>query len=47
VCLNPPGLQKGLENWLIDIKMRTKGEDETARLVNIDGKTIRGADFTW
>jgi predicted transcriptional regulator with HTH domain len=44
-CLNPLELQKGLENWLVDIKMRTKGASETARLVNIDEKTIRGSGF--
>jgi hypothetical protein len=43
--LNPLELQKGLENQLVDIKMRTKGESEKARLVNIDGKTIRGSGF--
>jgi predicted transposase YbfD/YdcC len=44
-CLNLPGLQKGLENWLADVTMRTKEENGTARLVNIDGKTIRGSGF--
>jgi hypothetical protein len=44
-CLNPLELQKGLEDWLTDVKMRTKGENETARLVNIDGKTIMGSGF--
>jgi hypothetical protein len=46
-CLNPRELQKGLENWLTDLKIRNKGAGATARLVNIDGKTIRGAGFTW
>jgi predicted transposase YbfD/YdcC len=44
-CLNPRGLQEGLENWLVDVKVRQKGEEEGARLVNIDGKTIRGSGF--
>jgi predicted transposase YbfD/YdcC len=44
-CLNPRELQEGLENWLVDIKIRTKGEAAGARLVNIDGKTIRGRGF--
>jgi predicted transposase YbfD/YdcC len=42
-CLNPWELQEGLENWLVDIKLQKKGEG--ARLVNIDGKTIRGSGF--
>jgi predicted transposase YbfD/YdcC len=41
----PAGITERAENWLADIKMRTKGENETARLVNIDGKTIRGSRF--
>jgi hypothetical protein len=44
-CLNPYQLKEGLENWLMDIKVRTKGEGDAARLVNIDGKTIRGSGF--
>jgi predicted transposase YbfD/YdcC len=44
-CLNPRELQEGLENWLIDIKARKKEEGGGARLVNIDGKTIRGSGF--
>jgi hypothetical protein len=38
-------LQKELENWLADVKTRTKGGNEMARLVNIGGKTIRGSGF--
>jgi predicted transposase YbfD/YdcC len=44
-CLNPYQLKEGLENWLLDIKVRTGGEEDAARLVNIDGKTIRGSGF--
>jgi predicted transposase YbfD/YdcC len=44
-CLNPYQLKEGLENWLVDIKLRTKGAGDAARLVNIDGKTIRGSGF--
>jgi predicted transposase YbfD/YdcC len=44
-CLNPLELQEGLGNWLTDIKIRKKGEEAGARLVNIDGKTIRGSGF--
>jgi predicted transposase YbfD/YdcC len=44
-CLNPHELQGGLENWLVDVKERKKGEGAEARLVNIDGKTIRGSGF--
>lgn len=44
-CLNPYQLKEGLENRLLDIKLRTKGEEDAARLVNIDGKTIRGSGF--
>jgi hypothetical protein len=44
-CLNLLELQKGLENRLADVKMWRKGENKTARLVNIDGKTIRGSGF--
>jgi hypothetical protein len=43
-CINPRRLREGLENRLLDIKLRTKGQGE-ARLVNIDGKTIRGSGF--
>jgi exo-beta-1,3-glucanase (GH17 family) len=32
-------------NWLVDIKIRNKGDREEARKVNIDGKTIRGSGF--
>jgi hypothetical protein len=39
-CLNPYQLKEGLENWLLDIKLRTKGEEDAARLVNIEGKTM-------
>jgi hypothetical protein len=46
-CLDPWELQEGFENWLVDIKQRKEGEGEGARLVNINGKTIRGADFMW
>jgi hypothetical protein len=34
-----------LENWLREIKTGKDGEGSTARLVNIDGKTIRGSGF--
>jgi predicted transposase YbfD/YdcC len=44
-CLNPLELQRGLENWLADVKERRKEEGAGARLVNIDGKTIRGSRF--
>ncbi|MDR0636556.1 MAG: ISAs1 family transposase, partial [Treponema sp.] len=44
-CINPYELKEGLENWLLDLKLRTKSEEEDARLVNIDGKTIRGSGF--
>ncbi|MDR0636807.1 MAG: ISAs1 family transposase [Treponema sp.] len=44
-CLNPYELKEGLENWLLDLKLRTKSEEEDTRLVNIDGKTIRGSGF--
>jgi hypothetical protein len=36
-------LQEGLESWLTDIKLRKNGKETPARLVNIDGKTIRGS----
>jgi hypothetical protein len=44
-CLNPRELQEGLENWLVDVKIRQAGEREGAQLANIDGKTIRGSGF--
>jgi predicted transposase YbfD/YdcC len=44
-CLNPRELQEGLGNWLVDVKIRRKAEGAGARLVNIDGKTIRGSGF--
>jgi predicted transposase YbfD/YdcC len=44
-CLNPRELQEGLENWLVEVKLRRNGEGAGARLVNIDGKTIRGSGF--
>jgi hypothetical protein len=44
-CLNPRELQEGLESWLVDVKLRKKGEGDEARQVNIDGKTIRGSGF--
>jgi predicted transposase YbfD/YdcC len=44
-CLKPRELQEGLENWLADVKLRRKEEGAEARLVNIDGKTIRGSGF--
>ncbi|MDR1929113.1 MAG: ISAs1 family transposase, partial [Treponema sp.] len=44
-CLDPRQLQEGLENWLTDVKVRTGREGEAGRLVNIDGKTIRGSGF--
>ena len=44
-CLNPYQLKEGLENRFLDIKVRTEGEEDAARLVNIDGKTIRGSGF--
>ncbi|MHB9293327.1 putative ISAs1 family transposase ISPto5 [Hollandina sp. SP2] len=44
-CINPKGLREGLGNWLVDVKVRQKGEHAEARLVNRDGKTIRGSGF--
>jgi hypothetical protein len=44
-CLDPRQVREGLENRLVDIKIRNKVEGEEARLVNIDGKTIRGSGF--
>ncbi|MHB9292853.1 putative ISAs1 family transposase ISPto5 [Hollandina sp. SP2] len=44
-CINPKGLQEGLGNWLVAVKVRQKGEHGEARLVNRDGKTIRGSGF--
>jgi hypothetical protein len=44
-CSSPRQVQEGLENWLVDIKIRNKVEVEEARKVNIDGKTIRGSGF--
>jgi hypothetical protein len=44
-CLNLGELQEGLENWLVDVTIRRNGENAGARLVNIDGKTIRGSRF--
>jgi hypothetical protein len=46
-CLNPKELREGLENWLVDVKLSRKEEGAGVRLVNIDGKTIRGAGFMW
>ncbi|MDR2071243.1 MAG: hypothetical protein LBP81_07520 [Treponema sp.] len=43
--MNPRELQEGLESRLRDIKIRKQGEGTEARLVNIDGKTIRGSGF--
>jgi hypothetical protein len=44
-CLNPGELREGLENWLVDVKLRRKEEGAGARLVNRDEKTIRGSGF--
>jgi predicted transposase YbfD/YdcC len=44
-CLNPREVQKGLENWLTDVGIRKETEGAGERLVNIDGKTIRGSWF--
>jgi predicted transposase YbfD/YdcC len=38
-------LQEGLENWLTGLQIRKNGAGAGARLVNIDGKTIRGSGF--
>jgi hypothetical protein len=40
-CLNPRELWEGL----VDVKLRRKEEGAGARLVNRDGKTIRGSGF--
>jgi hypothetical protein len=44
-CLNPGELQEGLDGWLVDVNLRRKEEGAGARLVNRDGKTIRGSGF--
>jgi predicted transposase YbfD/YdcC len=40
--LDPVQLRKGLDEWLVKVKERQE-ERKDARLVNIDGKTIRGS----
>jgi hypothetical protein len=44
-CLNPPELQRWLENRLANVKTWTKGKKEKTRLTDIDGKTIWGSGF--
>jgi hypothetical protein len=34
-------LQEGLENWLVDIKIREKDAGAAARRVNIDGSNTK------
>jgi hypothetical protein len=38
-------LREGLENWLVNVNIRRKEKGAKVRLVNIDGKTIRGSGF--
>ncbi|MDR1904931.1 MAG: transposase family protein [Treponema sp.] len=40
-CLDPRQLQEGLENWLVDIKIREKDAGAAARRVNIDGSNTK------
>jgi hypothetical protein len=44
-CIKAGELQEGLENWLTDVRIRKEETGAEARLVNVDGKTIRGSGF--